>query len=1121
MNDLNELAKNQNREALLLAEVTAWLHNLGKLDPNFLVIQTHEPLDILDGLYRIPLKGSRLGQYSIRRFCQPFILESNFPYAQLTGILYFPDYILRMELEELQNQLSEIKSRIGSLNQSDLQRSELGKQSQEITLKFNNKKDRLKKNERDIWNGFERSVDDLKLPQLSWSLGSLLTMFWESEWFSKPVLNDYEPGSESDPDYQRKPIPNITLKPGYTMELPALLLLAHGEVSGQEKKGFNQEGKYIDVKDYCENSPSLQTLRLATAFGYETLFEWRKWQNQRKQIMDIIFKNWRNPIKQKKELNSTFQPLRNALGDTQRPINEISLWDYSHTTAALFKTAIVRSILTGHIPTLTDMRWRLVSVHIDAFHFLFQVNQLSDLLARRRLLDDAYKLICQFMEIELPIGSEIYADEHCLVFVLPEIPDCSDEVIRRSLVSGIHKALGNPKSLETLQRIPTLYGALDLPNSVKLTPPQRGKKLKLQDAISEKEPTSIPDPCKVAGWWLTTKGECCTVCGLRPVGYIEPGLPSFVTKQKAIERHLCGICLARRGRRAQEWSLSKSDSTIWIDEVADANGRMALIVGRFDLDDWIDGTLVRSLAIGKDKNGNSLAKPPTFARIHRVWRTTAEFWQNIVKEITCLLTYDCHRLLLQLDSQPDLGDYHAYELDLDQTTMSVVWVPPRNRQEGHLISADNLEYIAKQLGAVKAIYDNPALSVIFVESVIKQRFIDEKYGLKLRNPEDKLGERERNLLQGYKVKSTDRQNVSFSTAIPILAEPSTFMALVPADKALQVVEAIKTKYEREMGKVRNRLPIHMGIVYAGRRTPLRAVLDAGRRMLEQKALGDVSTWEVLDDVSASDILQPRKAKALGDGTSQFKRSSVVHLKHKVTNRSLTWLVPAVMGDGETVDNWYPYVFWMKDKDGNMEPAKATDSRSRSFQAPNPWTGQLGWLVHAGELKKGDQVYFTPATLDYQWLDSAGLRFEIAYDDKGQRRSLPRRPYLLDELETLNEIRDTLKEHLIGTQIHALRNIIEAKRAEWQSQPALAEFGPQGILTRPDDVFWQFCYDALANADWLRDKEGDDLKGKLPWEAEGEENREDWLAQWANYAARGWLTDVVELYLQIMKEEVIT
>ena len=81
---------------------------------------------------------------------------------------------------------------------------------------------------------------------------------------------------------------------------------------------------------------------------------------------------------------------------------------------------------------------------------------------------------------------------------------------------------------------------------------------------------------------------------------------------------------------------------------------MARIVGRFDLDDWLNGNLVRSLAIGTDKEGNWLAKPPTFARIQRVWRTTAEFWQE-VKEYNILRAFkdDRRRIILYLARETD------------------------------------------------------------------------------------------------------------------------------------------------------------------------------------------------------------------------------------------------------------------------------------------------------------------------------------------------------------------------------------------------------------------------------------------------------------------------------------
>jgi len=229
------------------------------------------------------------------------------------------------------------------------------------------------------------------------------------------------------------------------------------------------------------------------------------------------------------------------------------------------------------------------------------------------------------------------------------------------------------------------------------------------------------------------------------------------------------------------------------------------------------------------------------------------------------------------------------------------------------------------------------------------------------------------------------------------------------------------------------------------------------------------------------------------------------------NRALVWYVPAVTGDGTTSDNWYPYVFWSQDRDGNTEPADATVPRSRYFKSPNPWkkedSDEPDWLVHAGELKEGDLIYFTPATLDFQWLDSAGRRFEIAYDERGQRCGLSRRPYLLDEIETLDEIWQTLSSHLTKNQIYILRDLIEVKREDWNVK------SPKPIK----DVFWNFCWEALSNAQWTKGKK-DNRKEKLPWEAEGKD-RKEWLDQWADYAVRGWITDAIELHLQIMKEEV--
>ena len=42
------------------------------------------------------------------------------------------------------------------------------------------------------------------------------------------------------------------------------------------------------------------------------------------------------------------------------------------------------------------------------------------------------------------------------------------------------------------------------------------------------------------------------------------------------------------GRRdvARRWLLEEENSTVWVDEVADNNGRIAPVAGSFDLDQW-------------------------------------------------------------------------------------------------------------------------------------------------------------------------------------------------------------------------------------------------------------------------------------------------------------------------------------------------------------------------------------------------------------------------------------------------------------------------------------------------------------------------------------------------------
>ncbi|MBE3588098.1 MAG: CRISPR-associated protein Csx11 [Thermoanaerobacteraceae bacterium] len=894
--------------------------------------------------------------------------------------------------------------------------------------------------------------------------------------------------------------------------LPALLGVCHSEAHYDKQEPPKGEGN--------QNFP---IVLLSTPFGYETR---TIIPGDTRNNLDAKLNNLKNlfPLISvpgfdlRTLVKKLDDELKAGLGDTRRPINEISLASWSSTVAALFKSALSLVVLADvqpeirqHIVLKTidhDIYWRILHVTVNGIDFYGKAHHVPDLLARRQFLERALDSIRQLLEADYPIGNEIYRDEYGSAFVVPDLPDRENdgEVLESLLASNIITEFAK-HGLDS-EITPGLW--------VSRATRQVEVLAEYLDRLSKDPPPIEPDPRVVQKFWTGVHEGVCPVCCIRPVG------PS----EKAKKRNVCDICEQRRADRAQEWATERLFTTIWMDEVADINGRVALITGQFDLTRWLDGTLVRTLAVRNPANANDpakkadvVAKNPSFARLRRIWETTRKFWQEILpageeqnprNSITGETVGQAGpRLAIQGTLKPKKGavkpgPYHAYSLVLASgVRLGVVW----DEQNDRFLTAANLACVARLLG------ESPPGRRNHEDELSYQQRLHEWGAQKIKNAlKETLAIEEP---AGYGADKfwgeiTDLHvnkdpDSTYNPAIPILAEPRTFLALVPAGRALAVIKAIKEKYEREMGKVRNRLPLNLGLVYAHRRTPLRAILDAGRRMVEglKDAGKAVEGWRVVDPPADFDGERPPDfLRSAGRPDPHFVRWRELKLIKK--EHTAIWRVPLRMGDGQTEDHWYPYVF--------IDQAAKTpaDKRKRSFSAPNPWkNNEPGQLVHAEELEEGDLVFFTPAILDWVWLDSAGRRFEIAYDKDGVRLdpALQRRPYLLDELELLEEIWEILSSHLTTTQIYVLRDLIERKRAEWQKDKSeLQDEGP----------FQQFCLDAVSSARWQKGKDGL-RKNKYPWDIAGKD-RTEWLVTMACQAARGLLADCVDLYLQITKCE---
>ena len=305
------------------------------------------------------------------------------------------------------------------------------------------------------------------------------------------------------------------------------------------------------------------------------------------------------------------------------------------------------------------------------------------------------------------------------------------------------------------------------------------------------------------------------------------------------------------------------------------------------------------------------------------------------------------------------------------------------------------------------------------------------------------------------------------------------MMLIPADKSLNVLRQIKEKYEKEMGKVRDRLAIHLGAVYASRRTPVRALFDAGRAMLGHGL--PQQPWVI-------------KSVSKHTETDGAHFNEVVLLELQRGAHQIGWRIPLKLGDDAAEDLWHSYIFLVTDGDDS----KADEANRRAvkvFRPAEDGQTQQCWVVHAADLRAGEKIYVKSSTFDFEFLDTTSRRFEIHYDEGGRR---PRytRPFYLEDMDRLDELWKKMKS-LSASQRHQVVRTIEATREEWYG----ATQSDQGS---DDNVFRQFVSDTLAGANW---RQGQSWKG-IPQELRGK------LIQ---AGIGGELADLAELHMEILKE----
>lgn len=741
---------------------------------------------------------------------------------------------------------------------------------------------------------------------------------------------------------------------------------------------------HVDKQDPDNGKQTWPDVFISNAFGYETQ---KVIVDTSSQSLDSRLQNLPVPPTRDKVL----EEFSYGLGDTRRPINEVLLSDWAWIVACLFKSAIAGALISNTqaqirtwIPNQPqidhDLRWRLLRVNFDVLGLYAKAVKIGDLLGYKRAVEQACEAVKKLIEEEYPLGNEIYRDSTGIYFIFPDLglpADLAQEIRRRveetemELAPRIDVTVGDGTTAAE-----QLKGIL-----------AKARREALQDLARPFDGQNLGD------YWHQRwkkvgdgKWEVCPVCRLRP---------------KREDRDVCEICKKRRASRIKEWG-QNPEQTIWIDEIADHNDRVALIVGKFGLDDWLSGDLVQTMLVKAvfGKPEGCVPKNPSPARLRRVWETCQRFWtETVVGEILTNHSYGQGtpdsslrraRWRVVPDRTTGWEEHGPYDGTVEGRPISLFW----RAQFGHYITIINLQLSgALQRGQRVTVGDPDNPRRIWSFTVQEATPSDDEFG-------------------------------TYQPFLVLLASPDQFLALVPAIDALEIAERIRAEYVRQFGKVQNRLPLFLGLIFFPRKTPLTAVMEAARRMLNTPFKEE--RWTV---------------KEVNNNTIKFAND-------------VEWNVPVVMGDNVTEDLWYPYFFletqgnpgrqycFQLRREGDTDPQKVGSVSAKYADR---------WLVHVRDLRQGDGVQVTPSRFAYLFLESTARRFRFDPEKDGM---------LLDELPRLRKMWQDLKESgITNTALNGLWALLERKRAAWGAESeeleklAEAALKDAGLfqLVRLDDV----------------------------------------------------------------------
>ncbi|WP_286708992.1 CRISPR-associated protein Csx11 [Methanothermobacter sp. EMTCatA1] len=714
-----------------------------------------------------------------------------------------------------------------------------------------------------------------------------------------------------------------------------------------------------------------------------------------------------------------------GLGETRIPSNDVTLWDHSYSTASRFKSLLVAKLCGADIK---DPELRIFGIFWNGIEFINKGRKIAEIKARKEIIERIKEKLKGKFEDEIPVGNSIYEDINGICFTFPEFEraeelanQCAKEACEIVLEESENElwpffTLSKPSKTLTV-----LASELKFASS-------RGAYPKITPAlfIDKKQKKIIADNPEMP---TPQEGEdICPLCRLRA---------------KPIEKERCEICSERIQGRLANWS-NKKENTIWIDEVADKNNRIALIALNFDLDKWFDGTMAGTIysQTYKDwkhskkwekknvkKNANSVLNGPIEATKDHVYK---------------ILNY----ILENEDSNEEkaaklLDTFFEEEIGLNKSSLQSHFQNIRENIGADLDKENLATYLFTQNPSPARLYRIWKETEEFFDLLINKITDIYAYRWKRIGFSIDTHELKGRLKEEYKnIKELEKGSLIIKISG---LDPETLLVFHDRNGEFYTIESLgKFKFKNKVGEEAVKEALKQGIKHlAPEDEPEKNLIEVGKTIKTEDNLYFEKYYPLieinrsplslrfivpaLDSVKIiemiAELYNKRFEKVLGKLPLNLK---LLVAKRKFPLYILLEAEKRMLKDEEfkkqtPMDPWWSVE--RLDEHYNFYPIK-------------PANGEKYTLDDLSRLSRGKIFYLYPGYFDFELLSATTDRYNICYEGKKRghedHRLFSGRPLYFHQIPQILELWDLLSSNLSNSQINFIEKALTSKLREWKN-----------------------------------------------------------------------------------------